>query len=185
MPEKKGFLKQFWKEKKMVGAMAPSSRFLAKKMLKNIDFSLDKVIVELGPGTGVFTKEIIQKMAPDARLLVFELNDNFYKALKKSIHDERVILIHDTAEKIQHYLTENKFTHADCIISSLPLSNFPKQLRESILVSSKNALKDDGKYIQFQYTLQIKRQINRVFPKIAIEFTPLNFPPAFVLTCKK
>jgi len=97
MPEKKGFLKQFWKEKKMVGAMAPSSRFLAKKMLKNIDFNSEKVIVELGPGTGVFTKEIIQKMAPDAHLLVFELNDNFYKALKKSIHDERVILIHDTA----------------------------------------------------------------------------------------
>jgi phospholipid N-methyltransferase len=185
MPEKKGFLKQFWKEKKMVGAMAPSSRFLAKKMLKNIDFNSEKVIVELGPGTGVFTKEIIRKMAPDAHLLVFELNDNFYKALKKSIQDERVILIHDTAEKVQDYLAENNFSHADCIVSSLPLSNFPKQLRESILVSSKNALKEDGKYIQFQYSLQIKRQINRVFPKISIDFTPLNFPPAFVLTCKK
>jgi len=86
---------------------------------------------------------------------------------------------------VQDYLAENKFTHADCIVSSLPLSNFPKQLRESILVSSKNALKENGKYIQFQYSLQIKRQINRVFPKISIDFTPLNFPPAFVLTCKK
>jgi phospholipid N-methyltransferase len=48
MPNKKSFLKQFWKEKKMVGAMAPSSRFLAKKMLENIDFSNAKVLVELG-----------------------------------------------------------------------------------------------------------------------------------------
>ncbi|MBP6091197.1 MAG: methyltransferase [Crocinitomicaceae bacterium] len=185
MPEKKGFLKQFWKEKKMVGAMAPSSRFLAKKMLNNIDFSTDKVLVELGPGTGVFTKEIIKKMAPDATLLVFELNDTFFNALKNKINDSRVILIHDSAEKIQHYLNENQFEVADSIISSLPLSNFPKQLRDTILVASKNALKENGKYIQFQYSLQIKRHIQRVFPSIDLQFTPLNFPPAFVLTCKK
>ena len=130
-------------------------------------------------------KEIIQKMAPDATLLVFELNDTFYNALKNKINDSRVILIHDSAEKIQHYLNENHLEVADCIISSLPLSNFPKQLRETILVASKNALKENGKYIQFQYSLQIKRHIQRVFPFIDLQFTPFNFPPAFVLTCTK
>ena len=185
MPEKKRFLKQFWKEKKMVGAMAPSSRFLAKKMLKNIDFSTVKTLVELGPGTGVFTKEIIQKMAPDAILLVFELNDNFYESLKNLIHDSRVHLIHDSAEKIKHYLTEKQLDKTDYIISSLPLSNFPLTLRQTILEESKQALTENGKYIQFQYSLQNKRQINRIFPEIDIEFTPLNFPPAFVLTCRK
>jgi phosphatidylethanolamine/phosphatidyl-N-methylethanolamine N-methyltransferase len=51
---KKSFIKQFWAEKKMVGSMTPSSRFLTQKMLKNIDFKKVKLIVELGPGTGVF-----------------------------------------------------------------------------------------------------------------------------------
>ena len=81
MPNKRSFLKQFWKEKKMVGAMAPSSRFLAKKMLKNIDFENARILIELGPGNGVFTEKIIEKMHPDAKLLVFEFQI-FRKFLK-------------------------------------------------------------------------------------------------------
>ena len=55
MTTKRNFIKQFLKDKKMVGALAPSSRFLGERMLENIDFSTDKIILELGPGTGVFT----------------------------------------------------------------------------------------------------------------------------------
>ena len=101
MPKKKSFIQQFWKEKKMVGAMAPSSRFLAEKMLQNINFHSAQVLIELGPGTGVFTDKILKKMRPDAKLLVFELNDNFYNSLKNRITDSRVILIHDSAEMIE------------------------------------------------------------------------------------
>lgn len=185
MPGKKSFIKQFWKERKMVGAMAPSSRFLANKMLNHIDFNNTKVIVELGPGTGVFTDRIVKMMRKDAILLVFELNDDFYAALKKRITDARVHIIHDTAEKIGSYLDELSIEKADVVISSLPLANFPSELRKSILSASHNSLTDLGKYIQFQYSLQSKRHIKNVFTKVDISFTPFNFPPAFVYTCKK
>lgn len=185
MPKKKSFIQQFWKEKKMVGAMAPSSRFLAEKMLENIDFQSAHVLIELGPGTGVFTDKILKKMRPDAKLLVFELNDNFYASLKKRITDSRVILIHDSAEKIEKYLTENNLMEADVVLSSLPLANFPSELRDAILRVSHKTLKDSGVYIQFQYSLQSKKHIQKVFPHISIKFTPFNFPPAFVYTCKK
>lgn len=185
MPSKKSFIKQFWEERKMVGAMAPSSRFLAQKMLQNIDFKEARVIIELGPGTGVFTDRILQEMHPDAKLLVFELNDGFCNSLKKRISDPRVLIIHDSAEKIEHYLLENELDKADVVISSLPLANFPKELRNSILHASNNSLKMVGKYIQFQYSLQSKRHIKKVFPDMSINFTPLNFPPAFVYTCNK
>ncbi|MFN5149335.1 MAG: class I SAM-dependent methyltransferase [Flavobacteriia bacterium] len=88
----------------MVGAMAPSSRFLAEKMLQNIDFKEARVIIELGPGTGVFTDRILDKMDPEAKLLVFELNDNFCNALTKRISDTRAIIIHYSAEKIEENL---------------------------------------------------------------------------------
>ena len=185
MPKKKSFIQQFWKEKKMVGAMAPSSRFLAEKMLQNINFHSAQVLIELGPGTGVFTDKILKKMRPDAKLLVFELNDNFYNSLKNRITDSRVILIHDSAEMIEKYLTENNLMEADVVISSLPLANFPSELRDAILHVSHKTLKDSGVYIQFQYSLQSKKNIQKVFPLVSIKFTPLNFPPAFVYTCKK
>lgn len=185
MPDKKSFLKQFWKEKKMVGAMAPSSRFLAKKMLENIDFSQAKVLVELGPGTGVFTDKILEKMAPDAVLLVFELHDAFCIQLQNRISDKRVHIIHDSAEKIEEYLVKHELGKADVVISSLPLANFPQELRNSILQASHKSLTEVGKYIQFQYSLQSKKHIKKVFNEVSIDFTPLNFPPAFVYTCNK
>src|SRR3989338_7901463 len=85
MSGRKSFLRNFWKEKKMVGAMSPSSPFLAKKMLKSIDFKTVRVIVELGPGTGVFTRKMLEQLHPEGVLLVFELNDNFMQLLSNRI----------------------------------------------------------------------------------------------------
>lgn len=178
-------MRQFWQEKKMVGAMAPSSRFLAQKMLKDIDFAAAKVIVELGPGTGVFTDKIVELMRPDAVLLVFELNDHFMEQLRNRYTDPRVRLIHDSAEKIQEYLDKEGLRHADVVVSSLPLANFPKELRDSILSAADDALVENGHYVQFQYSLQSKKQIKKTFKKMQIRFTPLNFPPAFVYACRK
>ena len=141
MTTQKSFIKNFWQEKKMVGAMSPSSKFLAQKMLKNVDFKKAKVIIELGPGTGVFTKKILEKMAPDAKLLVFELNTDFYNMLKAEIQDNRMVLIHDSAEKITEYLHQENLLNADYVISSLPLANFPKKLVDTILQHSEKCRK--------------------------------------------
>lgn len=185
MAKQQAFLKQFWQEKKMVGAMSPSSRFLAEKMLKNIDFKRAHTIIELGPGTGVFTKRMLAKMNPDAKLLVFELNDVFHEQLKKEIVDERLILIHDSAEFIQRHLHDANLLFADYVVSSLPLANFPSKLKKNILEASFDALKNQGKYIQFQYSLNSKKVLEETFQRVHLDFTPLNFPPAFVYTCIK
>jgi phospholipid N-methyltransferase len=185
MTEKRSFIKQFWKEKRMVGSMVPSSRFLAKKMLQHIDFQNARIIVELGPGTGVFTRQILSKMHPDAHLLVFELNASFYEALKQNIHDPRLKLINDTAEKIEEYLELLKLDKADVVISSLPLANFPPKLRQSVIQATYRSLKQIGTYIQFQYSLNSRKQVKQTYKSVKVGFTPLNFPPAFIYTCRK
>lgn len=181
----KNFRKEFWKQKNTVGAMAPSTKYLRSKMLKNIDFQSDKIFVELGPGTGVFTHEIIKLMAADAKLLVFEINDSFYEQLSQQISDDRVYLIHESAEKIQEYLEKYGLDKADVVLSSLPLAVFSEQLRTSILDASHVALKSKGKYIQFQYSLQSKKLLKEIYNTVRISFTAFNFPPAFVYTCIK
>lgn len=183
MVTKRKFLKQFFKDRQMVGAVAPSTRFLGERMLENIDFDSAKLIIELGPGNGVFTDIIIQRMAPDAKLLVFELNDTFYAGLKSRINDPRVTLFHESAENIQKYIGETE--KADCIISSLPLMVFPEKLRHNVVNASYYALKNKGKYVQFQYSLQSKKLLEQLYQKVSIRFTIKNFPPAFIYTCQK
>jgi phosphatidylethanolamine/phosphatidyl-N-methylethanolamine N-methyltransferase len=185
MNQKRSFIKNFWKDKKMVGSMTPSSRFLAKKMLAPIDFITAKVIIELGPGTGVFTRKIIENMHHDALFLVFELNDSFISLLQKKINDPRVHLIHDSAEKMKEYLLKFGVEKADAIISSLPLANFPEKLKNSLLQESHTVLNDNGRFIQFQYSLNAKKSIKKAFQRVSISFTPANFPPAFIYTCIK
>lgn len=185
MTDKKNFRKQFWKDKKMVGAMAPSSKYLAKKMMENIDFKAANVIIELGPGTGVFTDEIISQMNEQSHLLVFELNDVFYDVLHKRINDPRVHIIHDSAEHIEKHLSAYNLEKADVVVSSLPLAVFSEELRSNVLKASYDSLHTHGKYIQFQYSLQAKKLLKKLYPKVSISFTPFNFPPAFVYTCDK
>jgi phosphatidylethanolamine/phosphatidyl-N-methylethanolamine N-methyltransferase len=181
---KRTFLREFIKENKMVGSLTPSSRFLAAKMIDNIDFSQAKIVVELGPGTGVFTRKIVEKLDANAHLLVFELNDGFCERLTQEFKQKNVHIIHDSADQIEQYLNQLGFDSADVILSSLPLANFSKELRTSILSTAKKVLIPTGKYIQFQYSLQAKNQLKELFNEVKIKFTPLNIPPAFVYVCK-
>jgi phospholipid N-methyltransferase len=182
---KRTFLKAFIKENKMVGSITPSSRFLASKMLDKIDFSKQKVIVELGPGTGVFTRKIIARLPDSALLLVFELNEVFCEKLKLEFDQKNVQIIHDSADQIEVYLRKYGYESADVIISSLPLANIDTSIRENIVQSSSKVLKLGGNFIQFQYSLQSKSLLKNNFNKVEIGFTALNIPPAFVYTCTK
>lgn len=167
----------------MVGSLIPSSRFLAKKMLKHIPFQTAKVIVELGPGTGIFTKKIIQKLAPGTHLVVIELNDVFYHNLASKMKQSNVHIVHGSASDLTNILENLGFEKADCVVSSLPLSNFPKQLRIDIMQSVTACLAPKGIFIQFQYTLQSKKHFQAIFDQVSINYAALNFPPAFVYSC--
>jgi phosphatidylethanolamine/phosphatidyl-N-methylethanolamine N-methyltransferase len=179
------FLSTFFKERKQVGAVAPSSRFLVKKMCDKINFKTANVIVELGPGTGVFTTEILKRANAEAKIFVIELNDNFYELLKTKIQDPRIILLNQSADQLDVILKAHGVTHVDAILSSLPLAVIPDQTKKKILVKSYEALKCGGVYVQYQYSLASKRLIKMCFPKMKISFTTINLPPAFIYTGTK
>lgn len=188
MPPKKTkrkFLKEFIKERRVVGAVNPSTKALGEKMIENIDFDNSKLIVELGPGTGVFTDVLMERMGGDTKLLVFELNDNFYESLNARINDPRVQIIHDSAEHLKKYLSEEEQKNVDVVVSSLPLTVFPEELRHAVLDEAYASLKNGGLYTQFQYSLQAKKLLEARYKDVSIKFTMKNFPPAFVYTCRK
>ena len=178
------FLSEVFKKGGTIGALSPSSSFLAEKMLKPIHFKNANCIVEFGPGTGVFTHKLLEKMSTDAKLLVFEINPAFYEELQK-IDDDRLIIVNDSAEKIEHYLDINHFEKADYIISSLPFAMIPDEVVDIILKKSYESLSEKGKFIQFQYSLNALSKLKSIYNKVKIDFTFLNLPPAFVFSCTK
>ena len=176
------YLSEFLKNKS-VGAVSSSSKSLGKYMFGNLDYSNAKVIVELGGGQGVFTHEILKLIPSTCKLLVFETNETFCKKLKKTIQDDRVVIIHDSAEKIGSYLQTYKYDKADHIISSLPLSMFSLELKTNILQNASRYLVDRGQFLQFQYAPFDYKRLKKHFGKVKMNFSMLNFPPAFVYRC--
>ncbi|MCY6371047.1 class I SAM-dependent methyltransferase [Clostridium ganghwense] len=180
------FLKNYIKYPKMIGAVCPSSKYLAKKMVANVDFKNAKCIVEYGPGTGVFTNELIKRKKEDTVLLVLELNEELFNSLQKKYEKTKnVYIINDSAEKVGEYVEQHGFKNADYIVSGLPFAAFPEQLTKNILDNTLKTLNKDGKFITFQYTLLKRKLINQFFSDIKITFEIKNIPPAFVFSCAK
>lgn len=175
------FFKNFLKNWKEVGSITPSSGFLAKKMLKSIDFSSVDTIVELGPGTGVFTREILSRMKPDSKLLALETNDEFVERLNNII-DDRFTVLKVSAKNLSVFLKGEK---VDVIVSGIPFSVMKKEIKEKMLYEIKENLKIGGMFIQFQYSLDLRKLLNKIFNNnVKLSFVPFNIPPAFIYTCE-
>jgi len=168
------FIQQFILHPRRTGAILPSGPELVKTMLEPVDFNTAKNIVELGPGTGVFTKEILRRMRPDAKLTALEISPAFCKELSK-IEDKRFTVLNADAKRLSKTIKE-----ADYVISGLPLLALPKKDHEQILNEIKKITK--YAYIQFHYSplgeAQLKKHFSKVTKKIALK----NVPPAIVYT---
>ncbi|UKN02374.1 class I SAM-dependent methyltransferase [Paracrocinitomix mangrovi] len=179
------FLNTFFSERKQVGAVAPSSRYLVKTMCNKIDFDNAKCIVELGPGTGAFTSEIIARANDSCKIILVELNETFYDILQNKFDDKRVIIVNRSADEIEDILNENGIEKADAVLSSLPLTVIPEIIKKRIIIGSFNVLKLGGVFIQYQYSLNAKKLLEMKYGKLKIGFVPMNVPPAFVYSAIK
>lgn len=174
------FLYKFLESPTIIGSITPSSPFLAQAMIKPVNWNQVRVIVELGAGTGVFTQYVHRLKHSDCRGIISEQDQvmrrrlmRMYEGLNYFSHAEDIYLV------IQNL----GLSEVDCVLSGLPFANFPQVLRDRILDGVTSSLKPGGLFVMFQYSLQMKRQLQQRFSKIDIRFVPLNIPPAFVYYC--
>lgn len=177
------FTRNFLRHPMRTGSLVPSSRFLVRRMLAQVDWQQSRVIVELGPGTGCFTREIMRRMPPESVLIVIEANRTFARALRNTIKDRRLFVIQGSALQLDTVLAGLGFTRADCIISGLPFANMTDQVRRSILRKCHDRLSCDGQLVLFQYRLLLLPLLSKIFRSVERHYVPLNLPPAHVFTC--
>lgn len=179
------FLMQYLFRPRSVGAIAPSSRFLARKMVAGVNFTQAKCIVEFGPGTGVFTQELINQRQEYTTIIAIERNAAFCEILRKRYANmANVHIINGSADKIGEYLKEYGFEKACFIVSGLPFASLPQTLSQNILTQAQLFLHEQGRFITFQYSLIRKAVIASFFPQISIVREWRNLPPAYVLYCQ-
>lgn len=173
-------LRRFLAAPRTIGSVAPSSQALTESMLQNVDWGKVKTIVELGAGTGVFTRSIIAKAAPEAHIFIFEIDGELRDKLEK----ETGRTIYSNASYMREALTNEGIDKIDLIVSSIPYAVLPPKTTESIMQALQGSIDESGTFVAFQYSLQMKKTFQQIFTDVKTRFVALNIPPAFVYECK-
>lgn len=178
------FLRSFMRDWRTIGSVTPSSQYLVRAMLDQIDFGRAKRIVEYGPGTGVFTTEIVHRLAPDAQLLTLDTEAHFIDALRERISDQRLIPVRGSAAQIERHIAALGWRGADVIVSGIPYTAMPATLRTTILRASARALAPGGLFTAYQYSPFIRPLLGQLFGSVRTRWVPCNIPPAFFFACR-
>lgn len=180
------------KEPQFVGTFIPSSRFLARKMVRAIRWEPGVRIVELGPGTGAITSVIMERLPPSGYYLGIEKDPAFVEILCKRFPHADVI--HESAVKLGALLLEHSVAAVDHVISALPFTSLPEWLTRQILAEIQASLRPGGTFTTMQYfalhflpkAREFKAQMQALLgPPQSIVFEWRNVLPALVLTWKK
>jgi len=179
------FFKQGLKRFITNGSFVPSSKYLSKMILKQVEMKSKVIIVELGAGTGVFTNMILSNMPEDGKLVIFEINPILAEHLRNNIKDKRSIVIEADAVNMAIHLKKMNINKPDYIISGIPIGNMSSVARKNLLLAIHESLGKDSLFIQFQYFLSSLISVRRIFHTKIIGYEYRNLPPAFVYSCRK
>lgn len=186
------FLKEFLVRPTRIGAVAPSSPRLCKRMVDMLDLRDAKVVVEYGPGTGVCTEAILPALPRGCRFFAVELNPSFAQIWRNRHPDQKLFC--DSASNIAAICKSEGIGQIDEIFSGLPWASFPESLQREILGATLPMLRPGGHLVTFAYQVgkltpagrRFSRLLPEYFSKIErSEVVWRNLPPAFVVRCQK
>lgn len=125
------FFKGWMDGPKSVGAICPTSSVTARRMASVITPSSGLPVLELGPGTGVITKAILESGISPSDLVSIEYSTDFFQHLTRSYPG--VNFINGDAFDLGKTLGELRDQTFDCVISAIPLLSFPMERRIALI----------------------------------------------------
>lgn len=176
-------LRKFVAHGTSIASFSPSSRFLARSMVRGIDWARARVVVELGAGTGPITRELVRAAPPGTRLIVIERDPDFCRLLRQKF--PALDIVEGDACELDEILAARGIATADHVISGLPLPSFPAQVRDSIIRKSARVLGAAGEFRQVTNMPWVYWNLYRTyFRDVSFKLVPLNLPPGGVYYCK-
>jgi phosphatidylethanolamine/phosphatidyl-N-methylethanolamine N-methyltransferase len=185
-------LREFALSPGRTGAIAPSSPWLAAEIVRQAGVRKAQTIVEFGPGTGAFTREILKQKSDSAFFVAIEANPRLVETLKVQLPQTNIVA--DSAENTLSILKNNQKSSADCIVSGLPWASFPKELQDKLLEAAVNSLRPGGRFTTFAYLQglllpsgqRFRKRLEETFSKVHLgRVIWRNLPAAFVYRCVK
>ncbi|HJW29061.1 MAG TPA: hypothetical protein VJ508_07395, partial [Saprospiraceae bacterium] len=174
LSEKLLFFKNFIRHPLQNASVIPSSRKAAKAVLTRLDWSRINTVVELGPGNGTFTRQILTECKPGTTLILIELEASYVEILRrkfgKSIH-----VVNDSAHRIHEILGTFGLKRTDLIVSSLPF--LPNPIRAQVNAAILHETQLGAAFRFFTYMPPIMKWFYKGMPLQKLKFVLENIPP--------
>jgi phospholipid N-methyltransferase len=148
------FFRQFRQHYQTTGSLLPSSRALARALTAELRRrTTPACILEVGPGTGAVTAEILRQLRPSEQLDLVEINPAFVQILEQRLREDPLFVAHRSQIRlIPAALQEvSGVGPYDYLISGLPLNNFSPALVRDIFRAYRRLLKPSGVLSYFEY----------------------------------
>ena len=177
------FLRALVARPRNVGAIAPSSRGLARAIARQVDPARPGPVLELGPGTGVITEALLERGVAPARLTLVEYDPDMAAFLAGQFKD--VAVIQGDAFDLGRTLNGSADEKFSAIVSGLPLLNFPLARRRHYMEGIGQRLLPGAPFVQFSYGVQppIAPPPSHSVTRAALVWA--NLPPARVWVYRK
>jgi phospholipid N-methyltransferase len=179
------FFKGFLRNPKEVGSVIPSSRFVIRRVLQCGEVSRSPVVVELGPGTGVLTREILRRMPRDGKLIAVELLPEFCSALRATLRDPRLFIYQGSSVDLEKALTEAGESEADLVVSGVPFSTMGRGEGLRTLQAARRVLAPNGRFVAYQFRSAVRRMAEPVFGPAETRSGFWNIPPMRIYTFRR
>jgi len=171
------FFRGFIKHPIMVGSIIPSSDVTIHKMLEPVKWDECDLFVEYGPGVGTFCQPVLDKLKPNATLLVIDLNIDFIEYLRRTIKDSRFIAVHGSAADVQEIIHTYGLDKANYILSGLPFSTLPGDLGDVIARETGHAIESGGAFLVYQFRAKAREFMVPYFETIDNGYSLWNILP--------
>jgi phospholipid N-methyltransferase len=180
------FLGKFLVHGTAIASISPSSRWLARTTIKNIDWATARTVVELGAGTGPITREIADRADPGCRVVVIERDPDFARLLRDRFSDRRnVEIILGDVRGLKGILADYRIDRVDHVISGLPVPSFTRAMQQNLFTAVSEVLRPEGTFNQItEFPWVYWRFYRRYFHDVRFAFEPRNLPPAGAYFCR-
>jgi phosphatidylethanolamine/phosphatidyl-N-methylethanolamine N-methyltransferase len=143
------FFKGWIDKPKAVGAIIPTSSVTARRMASVIDARSGLPVLEVGPGTGVITKAILGRGVKPSDLYAVEYSSEFVSHLRRNYPGVNVI--EGDGFNLDKTLGDRRDVVFDCVVSGVPLLNFPVERRVAYLDSLLKRIPTGRPVVQLTY----------------------------------
>lgn len=190
MSDTRTFMAAILRRPTELGAIAPSSKALAKRAVTPVPTAGSPIVIELGPGGGVVTDAIHARLPAEGRLLAVEHSDEMVRHLRRT--RPWLNVIHGDATELVDLMRAEGVHQADAIISTLPWTLFNDDTQVRLLNQITSLLTPGGKFVTiltltawpFPGARRFRRRLNQAFGDV-VTTSPVwgNVPPALLYMC--